>query len=333
MNKLVKFYLVLCWAWLIFLSLTMPFPVNNEPQEITFLDKGVHFILFGVLVWLIIWAGLEFKRLNFKILALASFIISFIYAVFCEYIQIFVPGRDLSEFDLAAGILGMILAIIIYFRFFYKSKPRVLLHICCAGCGAYVAQVLKKDYDVVLYFYNPNIYPESEYGKRLAEAKKIAAEFGLKLISEKYDHLVWLKKIKGFEREPERGGRCWICYQERLEKTAKTARDRGFAFFTTTLTISPHKDAKAISELGQEMEKKYKINFLDRDFKKQDGFKKSACLCKELGLYRQNYCGCEFSRNTKVTNGHEKYENNEKNTKTQKQRKDCFSSGFNDIIN
>ena len=304
MAKLVRFYLILCWAFLIFASLTTPLPISSEPQEkINVFDKGVHFILFGVLVWLIIWAGLGLKKANFKILVITAFVISFAYAVACEYFQVFVPGRDLSEFDLAAGTLGMLAAIFIYFYFFYKLKSKLLLHICCAGCGAYVAQVLKKDYEVVLYFYNPNIYPESEYEKRLVEAKKIAAEYGLKLILEKYDHRAWLNKIKGQEKDLERGERCWICYRDRLEKTAKIAREKGFAFFTTTLTISPHKDAKKISQLGREMENKYKVKFLDRDLKKQDGFKKSTYLGKELGLYRQNYCGCEFSQrheNTKT---------------------------------
>jgi len=328
MAKLVRFYLILCWAFLIFASLTTPLPISSEPQEkINVFDKGVHFILFGVLVWLIIRAGLEFKRMNFKISAITALVISFIYAVFCEYFQVFVPGRFLSEFDLAAGSLGTISAVVIYFYFFYKPRPKLLLHICCAGCGAYVVQVLKKDYEVVLYFYNPNIYPESEYEKRLVEAKKIAAEYGLKLILEKYDHGAWLKKIKGQEKEPERGERCWICYQDRLERTAKIAQEKGFTCFTTTLTISPHKDAKIISQLGQKMEKKYKVNpvrnssgafppekeqrgiisngarFLDKDFKKQDGFKKSMGLAKELDLYRQKYCGYELSQrheNTKT---------------------------------
>jgi len=295
MTRLAKFYLVLCWAFLIFALLTAPLPISSEPQEINVFDKGVHFILFGVLVWLIIWAGLEFKKMSFKILAMAAFVVGFVYAVFCEYFQVFVPGRDLSEFDLAFGTLGMIAAVIVSFSSFKKNKPKLLLHVCCAGCAAYVTQVLKKDYDVVLYFYNPNIFPESEYEKRLEEAKKIAAKYGLKLILEKYDHDGWLIKVKGYEKEPERGKRCLICYRDRLENAAETASSKGFAFFTTTLTISPHKDAKIISQLGQELEKKYKVKFLDRDFKKQDGFKKSMSLAKELDLYRQNYCGCEFS--------------------------------------
>ncbi|MDD5071973.1 MAG: epoxyqueuosine reductase QueH [Patescibacteria group bacterium] len=298
MGKLVKFYLALCWAFVIFILLTTPLPAVSEPQEkINVFDKGVHFILFGVLTWLIIRAGLEFaKKSNFKISAIAAFVFSFIYAVFCEYVQVFVPGRDLSEFDLAFGALGMIAAIFVYFYFLRKTKPKLFLHVCCAGCGAYAAQTLKKDYRLVLYFYNPNIYPKSEYEKRLAEAKKIAAEYGLKIIFEKYDHASWLEKIKGHEKDLERGERCRICYQDRLEKTAKIAREKRFALFTTTLTISPHKDAGIISRLGRDLENKYKVKFLDKDFKKQDGFKKSAFLARKLGLYRQNYCGCEFSQ-------------------------------------
>ncbi len=300
MVKSVRFYLVLCWTVLIFSLISKPITGISESQEkITFFDKGVHFILFGVLAWLIIWAGLEFKKVNFKILAMTAFVVSFIYAVFCEYFQVFVPGRDLSEFDLLAGNLGMVAAVIFAFILFYKPKPKLLLHVCCASCGVYVAQILKKDYEVVLYFYNPNIYPESEYKKRLGEVKEIAKMFGIKLITEKYNHEEWLKKIKGRERDPERGERCRICYQDRLENTAKAAGAKGFDFFTTTLTISPYKDAKIISQLGQKLAKKYKIKFLDKDFKKQDGFKKSVCLCREFGLYRQNYCGCEFSKRHK----------------------------------
>ncbi|MFA4833487.1 MAG: epoxyqueuosine reductase QueH [Patescibacteria group bacterium] len=306
MTKLVKLYLILCWAFIIFVSLTTPMRASSGLMEqITCLDKVIHFVLFGVLAYLIILAGREFKKINFRVLAVFSFSLSFFYALSGEYFQTFIPSREASVFDLLAGVLGMISAIVYAFYKFHRLKPKLLLHTCCAGCGVYVAQVLKKDYDVVLYFYNPNIYPESEYGKRLAEARKIAAEYGLKLILEKYNHETWLDKIRGQEKEPERGNRCRICYGDRLESTAKIAREKGFACFTTTLTISPHKDAKIISELGQEMEKKYKVKFLDKDFKKQDGFKKSSCLCKEIGLYRQNYCGCEFSQ------GHKKHENTE----------------------
>ncbi len=174
-------------------------------------------------------------------------------------------------------------------------KPKLLLHICCAGCGAHISETLKSDYQVALYFYNPNIFPEDEYNKRLEEAKKIADEFWLDLIIGGYGHKGWLKEINGLEKEPEKGKRCYVCYKLRIEETAKIAKAKDYDFFSTTLTISPHKDAGAISAIGRELARKHNIDFLDKDFKKQEGFKKSCELSRKLGLYRQNYCGCEFS--------------------------------------
>jgi len=297
MKKLARLYLVLCWAFFIFALLSMPMQKTSQFQEVSYSDKGIHLILFGIFSYLIIFAGLEFKRINFKILAVFSILVSLFYALGCEYIQNFVPGREASVWDLLAGVAGAIFATIYAFIMFYKFKPKVLVHICCVGCGVYVAQELKNDYEPVLYFYNPNIYPAEEYQKRLEEAEKIAKKFKLKIISKKYDHKLWLKKVKGREKDPERGERCLICYKDRLEETAILAKKMNFSFFATTLTTSPHKDAIAIIKIGQEMGKKYGVNFLEKDFKKHDGFKKSACLAKDLGLYRQNYCGCEFSRN------------------------------------
>ncbi len=178
----------------------------------------------------------------------------------------------------------------------FNKTEKLLLHICCMGCGAHIAGELKKNFRVTLFFYNPNIFPENEYNKRLGEAKKIAKKFNLKLIIGKYKHNEWLELIKGNEREPEKGKRCIICYHERLKETAVKAKEIGSDYFTTTLTISPRKDARAISEIGNGLADKYDIKFLDKDFKKQDGFKKTCELSRELGLYRQNYCGCEFSR-------------------------------------
>jgi len=178
----------------------------------------------------------------------------------------------------------------------YIFKPKLLLHICCGGCGAYVAQILKKKYRVSLFLYNPNIFPEEEYAKRGEEVAKIANDTKLNLILGDYDHEGWLKEIKGHESDQERGERCFICYKIRMTKTAKMAKIKKFKYFTTTLSISPHKDYPIISRIGHELEKKYGVKFVDQNFKKQDGFKKSVCLSKELNLYRQDYCGCEFSR-------------------------------------
>jgi predicted adenine nucleotide alpha hydrolase (AANH) superfamily ATPase len=153
---------------------------------------------------------------------------------------------------------------------------------------------------VTLFFYNPNIFPKQEYKKRLKEVKKIARKFKLKLIVGKYNHQKWFKLTKGYEHEPEKGARCLICYRDRLEKTALTARNNDFDYFSTTLTVSPHKNTLAINKIGRELGEKFKVNFLEKDFKKQDGFKKSVLLARELNLYQQKYCGCEYSY--KITN-------------------------------
>ena len=177
------------------------------------------------------------------------------------------------------------------------NTKKLLLHICCIGCGAYISQMLiKQNFKVVLYFYNPNIFPNEEYNIRFNEVRKIAKKFNIKYITEKYDHQDWLKKIKGLEQEPEKGKRCVICYYDRLKKTAQKAKELNFDYFGTTLTVSPHKLADKISEIGNKLEKKYNIKYLDKDFKKKDGFKNACKFSKELNLYRQNYCGCEFSK-------------------------------------
>jgi len=176
-----------------------------------------------------------------------------------------------------------------------SNKPKLLLHICCVGCGIYVSQILKQDYKVILFFYNPNIWPEEEYKKRITEAEKIAKQFNLELIKGEYEHDKWLKEVRGHEADPERGERCLICYKFRLKAVAEMAQKLNCDYLTTTLTTSPHKNAAAINEIGQELAIENDLKFLSQDFKKQDGFKKSAALAKELKLYRQNYCGCEFS--------------------------------------
>jgi len=185
---------------------------------------------------------------------------------------------------------------------------KLLLHVCCIGCGAYVLELLKSEYDITLYFYNPNIEPRAEYDKRLQEAKKVTEStllFASPLIRGEegkgvfvegdYENKRWHELVRGHEQDPERGERCRICYRARLEKTAQYASEHNFNFFTTTLTISPHKDAEAINKIGLELGEKYGVNFLARDFKKQDGFKKTCALSRRLNLYRQEYCGCGYS--------------------------------------
>ncbi|MCP2604861.1 epoxyqueuosine reductase QueH [Candidatus Aminicenantes bacterium AH-873-B07] len=176
------------------------------------------------------------------------------------------------------------------------GKPKILVHICCAPDALYVVQLLQKNYDVTGYFYNPNIHPEEEYKLRLSEAKKVADFLNFSLKEEIYDPQRWFKMVKGFENEPEKGRRCDICYAMRLDRTVKKAKDEGFDTFTTIMTISPWKKAQKINQIGRMLGNKHKINFLEADFKKKDGFKKSVELSKKFNLYRQNYCGCTFSK-------------------------------------
>jgi len=176
------------------------------------------------------------------------------------------------------------------------EKHKLLLNICCVGCGVYASQVLKQDYEVILFFYNPNIWPAEEFKKRQGEAVKIAENYKLDLIKGEYEHGKWLKAVRGRESDPEKGERCLICYKFRLDATADMAKKLNCEYLTTTLTTSPHKNALAINRIGEQAASRHGLKFLTQDFKKRDGFKKSLALSRELGLYRQNYCGCEFSR-------------------------------------
>ena len=176
-----------------------------------------------------------------------------------------------------------------------KTK-KVLLHACCAPCSAYSIEKLKElGYTPVLYFFNPNIFPLEEYERRLNELKKYAEKKNIELIEEKYNPDDWYNAISGLENEPERGKRCERCFEFRLLFTVLKAFKLEFQYFTTTLTISPHKNSKVIFDIAKELAKKYELTFLDIDFKKQDGFLKTMKIAKEEGFYRQNYCGCEFS--------------------------------------
>jgi len=178
-----------------------------------------------------------------------------------------------------------------------KKRPTLLVHTCCAPCAAYmISQVLPKDYDLTLYFYNPNIDSRAEWENRLTAVKVVAEKFNLPLIVEPYEPATWLKRVAGYEQEPEGGARCVICFRERLEKTALVAKDKHFDFFTTSLTASPYKNSELLLALGSEISDQMKVKFLAKDFKDDDGSKKSLELVKELGLYRQKYCGCDFAK-------------------------------------
>jgi len=180
------------------------------------------------------------------------------------------------------------------------NRQKILLHICCAPCATASIERLKENYDVVGMFSNSNIYPEGEYLKRLEEARKYCRKIEIKLIEINYNYKNWLEQIKGLEKEPEGGKRCLKCYKIRLEEAAKEAKKRNFDYFTTTLTISPYKNFAEIKEIGDNLGKQYGVEFLDIDFKKKDGFRKSVELSKKNRLYRQHYCGCEFSINKHI---------------------------------
>jgi len=173
---------------------------------------------------------------------------------------------------------------------------KLLLHVCCAPCSTHVIKVLNKEYDLTLFFYNPNVEPINEYSLRLEDAEKLAEKLNIPIIVGDYDNIEWHNAVKGHEQDLEGGERCKICFRYRLDKAAELAKQEEFDFFTTTLTVSPYKNAELINKIGKELEEKYNIKFLESDFKKEEGYKDSIELSKHYGLYRQNYCGCLFSK-------------------------------------
>lgn len=181
------------------------------------------------------------------------------------------------------------------------SRPSLLLHSCCGPCSSYVLECLTKHFGVTVFFYNPNIYPREEYEKRLAAQRRLLrdmpADIGAKVdfIQAEYDPQSFSGALKGLEDEPEGGARCARCISMRMEAAARTAGERGFEFFTTTLSVSPHKDAELINHTGGLLAEKYEVGYLFADFKKRDGYRRSVALSEKYGLYRQNYCGCRYS--------------------------------------
>lgn len=177
-----------------------------------------------------------------------------------------------------------------------KNNIKILLHACCAICSGYPIKFLRGlGYEPVVYFFNPNIYPPEEYFKRLDAQKKLCAYFNCELIEENYQPETYNEFMKGFENYTEGSERCNRCIEFRLSKTAQKAKEMGLDFYTTTLSVSPHKNFKAIKSIGNFFSDKFGVNFLDFDFKKQNGFLESNKIAQELGLYRQNYCGCNVS--------------------------------------
>lgn len=175
------------------------------------------------------------------------------------------------------------------------TKRLLILHVCCGPCATTVFEVLRPDYKIRAFFYNPNIHPEEEYLRRLEAFRILCKEVDITCIEGEYEVFKWFESIKGHEGEPEGGKRCNICFRFRLNATASLAAGLGADYFTTTHTVSPHKDASGINHIGRELSSQYGIDFLEADFKKNNGFKKSVDLSRDLGLYRQHYCGCVFS--------------------------------------
>lgn len=178
------------------------------------------------------------------------------------------------------------------------EQNKIVIHTCCAICSGYPLSYLKDmGYQVIAYFYNPNIYPDSEYQKRLDAERTLCKHFDVELVEAQYNPQEYYDFVKGFENEPEKGLRCDKCFELRLLQTAKFAKSVGTECFTTSLGISPHKNFEKLSQIGEEISKKTGIKYLAINFRKKDGFLKTNEISRELGLYRQNYCGCKFALN------------------------------------
>ena len=177
--------------------------------------------------------------------------------------------------------------------------PRLLLHSCCAPCSSYVLEYLSDYFEITVFYYNPNIFPESEYTKRILEQQMLIQDMNVKhpvsFLAGSYERERFYEIAKGLEHLKEGGDRCFKCYELRLEEAAKIATEGEFDYFTTTLSISPMKNAEKLNEIGNKVGVTYGVSYLQSDFKKKNGYKRSIELSKEFGLYRQDYCGCEFS--------------------------------------
>ena len=181
-----------------------------------------------------------------------------------------------------------------------KIVKKLLLHSCCAPCSSHVISFLTKYFDITILYYNPNISPRSEYEKRKQEQIKlldiIETKNKLDYIDCDYDNDLYNEKVRGYESCKERGERCTICFNLRLQKTALLAKENNYDYFCTTLSVSPYKNSKLINEIGEKLEKEYNVKWLYSDFKKDNGYKNSIELSKKYGLYRQDYCGCIYSK-------------------------------------
>ena len=180
-----------------------------------------------------------------------------------------------------------------------KKVPTLLLHSCCAPCSSYCMEYLRQFFDLTVFYYNPNIYPEQEYAMRVKEQqefiRRFPAKYPISFAEGAYDTQRFYAIAKGLETIPEGGERCFRCYELRLREAGELARAQGFDYFTTTLSISPLKNAEKLNEIGQRIGEEFGVTYLQSDFKKKNGYKRSTELSKEYGMYRQDYCGCVYS--------------------------------------
>ena len=187
-----------------------------------------------------------------------------------------------------------------------QTTPTLLIHSCCAPCSSYVLEYLSQYFKITIFYYNPNIYPAEEYHKRVAEQQRLISELPTKhkvdFIEGRFDEQEYYDAVKGLEHIKEGGERCFVCYRLRLEETAKLAKEKGFDYFTTTLSISPYKNAQKLNEISAELSDIYDVKNLPADFKKKEGYKRSIQLSKIYDLYRQDYCGCVFSKQERDDN-------------------------------
>lgn len=181
-----------------------------------------------------------------------------------------------------------------------SNTPKLLLHSCCAPCSSYTLEYLSQYFEITVLYYNPNISPYDEFEKRFSEQKRLIealpSKHKITLIKGDYRYEEFEQIAKGYENIAEGGERCFRCYRLRLEKTARLAKEQGFDYFCTTLSISPLKNSQRINEIGYELAEKYGVDWLPSDFKKREGYKRSIQLSKEYDLYRQNFCGCIYSK-------------------------------------
>ncbi len=289
------YFPLILWAGIIFFLSSLP---GSTYPSLPYLDKVAHFFEYFILGYFLVRFIFNFDlSLTLPGVFLTSIILGSSFGFLDEIHQIFVPLRSCDFFDWLTDILGISAGILIFLKTSSESKkPKMLLHLCCASCGVYVANLLKEKFRLILYFYNPNIHPEEEYKRRLKDVKKLAQGMNLPLIIGEYEVEEWFKQIKGLEEEPEGGERCSICFRIRLEKSAQLAKKLNCSYLATSLTVGPQKNASVINQIGRQVAQKYGIIFYEADFKKKEGFKKSVILSKKWGFYRQNYCGCIFSR-------------------------------------